>query len=60
LIQVGPVVEIKGLLIADPDEGYCAVSDDAIHCPHWWDGDGCCLCDAPPMTEEEKKEQGMK
>lgn len=55
----GPVkVDVK-LLIDNPDEGFCSVSDDEIHCPHWWDGDGCCLCDAPPMTDEEKREQGM-
>jgi len=41
------------------EDGYCFVSDDETHCECWWDGDGCCLCDAPPMTEEEKREQGM-
>ncbi len=38
---------------------HCPPSDDEIHCRCWWNGDGCCICDAPPMTDEEKKEQGM-
>jgi hypothetical protein len=29
------------------------------HCRCWDDGEGCCRCKAPPMTEEQKREQGM-
>ncbi len=33
--------------------------DDRGHCPHWWDGDGCCWCDSGPMTQEAMYENGM-
>ncbi len=33
---------------------------DHSHCQCWWDGDGCCRCKAPAMTEEQKREQGME
>lgn len=60
MISLYPVVKVDAeLLIDDPAEGYCFVSDDLIHCCCWWDGDGCCICDHPPMTDEEKKEQVM-
>lgn len=32
---------------------------DESHCDHWWDGDACCRCAASPMTEDQKREQGM-
>ena len=40
-------------------EGFCKARDDRTHCEHWWDGDGCCSCGAPAMTQEEMIEQGM-
>lgn len=33
--------------------------DDRGHCPHWWDGEGCCWCDSGPMTQEAMLESGM-
>lgn len=33
--------------------------DDPAHCVHWYDGDECCRCNAPAMTEEQKQAQGM-
>ena len=46
---------------APADEEFCpeGTSDDAFHCVHWYDGDACCACGAPPMTDEQKREQGM-
>lgn len=41
------------------EEGYCHAREDQVHCEHWWDGDGCCSCGAPAMTQEEMIEQGM-
>ncbi len=32
---------------------------DGFHCVHWYDGEPCCRCGAPAMTEEERREQGM-
>lgn len=23
---------------------YCPVSEDHVHCEHWWDGTPCCRC----------------
>jgi hypothetical protein len=40
-------------------EGYCIKRDDETHCLHWWEGEKCCNCDAPGMSEEEKEKQGM-
>jgi len=34
--------------------------DGKWHCRCWYDGDGCCRCKAPAMTEEQKREQGME
>lgn len=39
---------------------YCPERDDNIHCRCWYDGDGCCACNASPMTAKEKQEQGME
>ena len=39
---------------------YCSERDDNIHCRCWYDGDGCCACNASPMTAKEKQEQGME
>lgn len=33
--------------------------DERGHCPHWWDGEICCWCEAPAMTRAEMVEQGM-
>ena len=33
--------------------------DGRGHCPHWWDGDGCCWCDSGPMSQEEMIKDGM-
>jgi hypothetical protein len=32
---------------------------DHSHCQCWWDGDGCCRCKAPAMSDEAKRAQGM-
>ena len=34
--------------------------DGKWHCRCWYDGDGCCRCKAPAMTNEEKSAQGME
>lgn len=34
-------------------------SDPRGHCLHWHDGDACCRCKAPAMTEDEQRAQGM-
>lgn len=39
------------------DELSCTHSEG--HCDHWYDGDECCRCGAPEMTEEQMREQGM-
>lgn len=41
------------------EETPCADSPDGIHCRHWYDGDACCYCAAPPMTDDEKRAHGM-
>lgn len=40
--------------------GECPTSDDGLHCNCWYDGEECCRCGAPAMTDEEKREQGME
>jgi len=42
------------------DDGACAVREDGLHCDHWWDGEECCDCKAPPMTRAEMEAQGME
>lgn len=53
------VVSQRGYLPEDesicPERGF----DDFIHCGCWWDGDPCCACNAPAMTDEQKIAQGM-
>jgi hypothetical protein len=29
-------------------EPRCGGSVDGLHCPHWYDGDGCCACGTAP------------
>ena len=43
-------------LIIDP-ELFCAKRDDYMHCDHWFDGEACCACGTPAMTDEQKREQ---
>jgi hypothetical protein len=31
-----------------------------MHCTCWYDGDGCCRCHAPGLTDEQKRKQGME
>lgn len=38
----------------------CPKRDDRIHCHCWWEGERCCSCGAPAMTEQEKRDQGME
>lgn len=40
--------------------GYCleAPDDELIHCEHWWDGEQCCFCGDPAMTDEEIERKG--
>lgn len=35
-------------------EQTCPNREDDMHCIHWWDGEPCCACGAPAMTEDEK------
>lgn len=39
--------------------GTCSARPENIHCDCWWDGDACCACGDPPMTEDEMRVQGM-
>jgi hypothetical protein len=41
------------------DQECPASKDGRGHCMCWWDGDDCCWCGAPAMTEEAKLEAGM-
>jgi hypothetical protein len=42
------------------DDAFCPNSKDgAGHCEEWNDGDACCRCGAPAMTDQEKEDQGM-
>ena len=54
------MVEAENVLI-DPDdwETRCPDRDDKLHCACWYDGDACCGCGAPAMTELQKLAQGM-
>lgn len=40
--------------IESPAETPCRYRLDGMHCDHWWDGDGCHACGAPPMTFFER------
>ena len=31
----------------------CPKRDDKIHCPCWYDGEACCDCGAPGLSERE-------
>lgn len=41
------------------EETACPGREDGKHCPHWYDGDACCGCNAPPMTAAQKASTGM-
>ena len=55
----------------DPDfDEYCPIGDSLLeesykdparnmHCTCWYEGDGCCRCKAPALTESQMREQGM-
>jgi hypothetical protein len=43
----------------DLEDDRCPRQSDGQHCRHWDDGGPCCACDAPEMTEAQKREQGM-
>lgn len=43
----------------NPDRSYCPAREDHQHCDCWWEGDACCACGAPGMTDDEKRECGM-
>jgi len=34
-------------------------SKDKTHCNCWWNGNKCCICNSPAMSEEQMVEQGM-
>jgi hypothetical protein len=42
------------------EETPCPNSDDKLHCRCWYDGDACCSCRAPAMTNAQRAEQGME
>ena len=46
--------------MTDDWETPCPTREDKMHCDHWYDGDKCCSCGAPAMTDEEKRAQGME
>lgn len=37
---------------------HCGVKGQ--HCDCWYDGKPCCRCNAPAMSDDEKREQGME
>ncbi len=41
---------------------FCPKGDeeDSVHCRCWYDGEKCCKCGAPEMTEEKRIEQGCE
>jgi len=41
------------------DDEPCYKRTDQTHCRCWWDGDACCACGAPAMSEDQKMTQGM-
>lgn len=41
------------------EETSCPKAEDSQHCVHWYDGDSCCRCSDPGMTNDEKRKQGM-
>jgi hypothetical protein len=44
------------------NHGRCAFGaggDETIHCHCWFEGDECCKCNDPEMTDEQREEQGM-
>lgn len=48
----------------EEDDEFCPVGkeDDVapnLHCSCWYEGDGCCRCKTPAMTEDQMREQGM-
>lgn len=50
--------------IAFVDPEFCPVrtarhGGEDSHCDCWWDGEACHACGATPMTEDQKREQGM-
>lgn len=47
----------EGPPILEHAEDTC--THDEGHCLHWYDGDECCRCGAPEMTNEERIAQGM-
>jgi hypothetical protein len=53
------------MMLGNVFDEHCPVghkSDPApnMHCTCWYDGDGCCRCNDPAMTEEQKRAQGME
>jgi hypothetical protein len=42
------------------DQEFCPKREDRQHCNCWYDGEVCCGCGAPVMTEAEKREQGLE
>jgi hypothetical protein len=57
---------IKEAYQPDPDEHdehfnhraqtFCEKSIDGVHCEHWQDGDACCYCNDPKLSDKETKE----
>jgi len=45
--------------MAEDEDGYCEKHEEGTHCECWWDGEACCACGAPGMTEDERRAQGM-
>jgi len=42
----------------EPEER-CPARPGDTHSEEWWDGEACVACGAGPMSEEQKREQGM-
>ena len=38
----------------------CPKRADKTHCDCWYDGETCCACGAPAMTDAKRAEQGME
>lgn len=38
----------------------CPKREDKLHCECWYDGEKCCACGDPEMSDEEREEKGME
>lgn len=49
----------EGMILAGESLCHKSLDGSKQHCRHWYEGEACCACGAPEMTDEQKREQGM-